>query len=34
LEQRFGTSLLMAIRPWEIQVFQDLRRDEDRRVFG
>jgi hypothetical protein len=34
LEQRFGTSLMMAIRPWEIQVFKDLRRDEDRRVFG
>jgi DNA-binding Xre family transcriptional regulator len=34
LEQRFGTSLMMAIRPWEIQVFQDLRRQADTRVFG
>ena len=34
LEQRFGTSLMMAIRPWEIQVFRDLRREEDRRVFA
>ena len=34
LEQRFGTSLMMAIRPWEIQVFKDLRREADTRVFG
>ncbi len=34
LEQRFGTSLMMAIRPWEIQVFRDLRRSKDTRVFG
>jgi len=34
LEQRFGTSLMMAIRPWEIDVFKDLRRVEDNRVFG
>ncbi len=34
LDQRFGTSLMMAIRPWEINVFQDLRRSQDRRVFG
>jgi DNA-binding Xre family transcriptional regulator len=33
LEQRFGTSLMMAIRPWEINVFANLRRGEDRRVF-
>ena len=33
LEQRFGTSLMIAIRPWEINVFQDLRRSRDRRVF-
>jgi hypothetical protein len=33
-EQRFGTSLMMAIRPWEIQVFRDLRRSRDTRVFG
>ena len=34
LDQRFGTSLMMAIRPWEIQVFKDLRREADSRVFG
>ncbi len=34
LEQRFGTSLMMAIRPWEIKVFAELRRSRDERVFG
>ena len=34
LEQRFGTSLMMAIRPWEIEVFRDLRRVADNRSFG
>ena len=34
LEQRFGTSLMMAIRPWEINVFEALRRSPDHRVFG
>ena len=34
LDQRFGTSLMMAIRPWEIQVFKELRRTSDKRVFG
>jgi DNA-binding Xre family transcriptional regulator len=34
LEQRFGTSLMMAIRPWEINVFEALRRSPDDRVFG
>ena len=34
LDQRFGTSLMMAIRPWEIQVFRELRRTSDKRVFG
>ena len=33
LDQRFGTSLMMAIRPWEIKVFEALRRAEDDRVF-
>jgi len=33
LEQRFGTSLMMAIRPWEMQVFEELRRSPDNRVF-
>jgi DNA-binding Xre family transcriptional regulator len=34
LEQRFGTSLMMAIRPWEIKAFAELRRTRDQRVFG
>lgn len=34
LGERFGTSLMMAMRPWEIKVFEDLRRIEDKRVFG
>lgn len=34
LDERFGTSLMMAMRPWEIKVFEDLRRVEDKRVFG
>jgi DNA-binding Xre family transcriptional regulator len=34
LEQRFGTSLMMAIRPWEIKAFAELRRAQDQRVFG
>ena len=34
LQQRFGTSLLMAIRPWEIAAFRALRRSDDKRVFG
>ncbi len=34
LNQRFGTSLMIAIRPWEIDAFQELRRSRDGRVFG
>lgn len=34
LDQRFGTSLMMAIRPWEIDAFEELRRIKDERVFG
>jgi DNA-binding Xre family transcriptional regulator len=34
LEQRYGTSLMMAIRPWEINVFEELRRSPDTRVFA
>jgi DNA-binding Xre family transcriptional regulator len=33
LDQRFGTSLMVAIRPWEIQVFEELRRAPDNRDF-
>lgn len=34
LDERYGTSLMMAMRPWEIKVFKDLRRVEDKRVFS
>ena len=34
LEQRYGTSLMMAIRPWEINVFEELRRSPDTRAFA
>ncbi len=34
LEQRFGTSLLLAIRPWQIKAFEVLRRQPDDQVFG
>lgn len=34
LDERFGTSLMLAMRPWEIKAFEDLRRIEDKRVFG
>lgn len=33
LDQRYGTSLMMAIRPWEIQVFEELRQAPDNRDF-
>lgn len=34
-EQRIGHSLLVAMRPWEVKVFRDLRRaDADRHVPG
>jgi len=32
-EQCFGTSLMIAMRPWEVRVFRDLRRREDGRSF-
>jgi hypothetical protein len=33
LEQRFGVSLLMAMRPWEIDAFASLRRPEARKAY-
>lgn len=33
LDQRFGMSMILAIRPWEIQVFQAYRRDVSRKVY-
>jgi len=32
-EQCFGTSLMIAMRPWEVRVFRDLRRRDDDRSF-
>lgn len=32
-DQCFGTSLMIAMRPWEVRVFGDLRRGEDSRAF-
>lgn len=32
-EQCFGTSLLIAMRPWEVQAFEDLRRTQSNKVF-
>lgn len=33
LEKRFGTSMVVAIRPWELTAFESLRREQDKRVF-
>lgn len=33
VEQRYGTSLLLAMRPWEPAVFDSLRKTQDSRVF-
>ena len=33
LEERFGSSLLVAIRPWEFSYFRELRRDAKEKVF-
>lgn len=32
-EQCFGTSLMIAMRPWEVRVFGDLRRAADSKTF-
>ncbi len=32
-EERYGTSLLVALRPWELPAFDALRRSPDRRTF-
>jgi len=32
-EQRYGTSLLLALRPWEPEVFESFRREPDKRNF-
>jgi DNA-binding Xre family transcriptional regulator len=33
LAERFGCSLIMAIRPWEVQVFDSLRREPNQKKF-
>lgn len=33
LSERFGTSLLLALRPWELAAFEALRRKPDERQF-
>ena len=33
LDQRFGTSIVMAIRPWELKVFDQLRRINKEKIF-
>ena len=33
LDQRFGTSLVLAMRPWEAEVFASLRRGPNKKTF-
>jgi len=33
LEERFGCSLIMAIRPWEPKIFDELRRQPNQKTF-
>jgi DNA-binding Xre family transcriptional regulator len=33
LDERHGTSMVLAMRPWELKIFADLRRAEDKKVF-
>jgi len=33
LEQRFGTSLVLAMRPWEPKVFEEVRRKPNTKIF-
>lgn len=32
-QDRFGTSMVVAMRPWELKIFNELRRDADEKVF-
>jgi hypothetical protein len=34
LEQRYGTSLVLAMRPWEPKVFEEVRRKANTKVFS
>jgi transcriptional regulator with XRE-family HTH domain len=33
LSERFGSSLMIALRPWELSYFRELRRDPEAKVF-
>ena len=33
LEERFGSSLLVALRPWELEYFRQLRRGKEDKIF-
>lgn len=33
VDERFGTSIMVAMRPWEIKLFADLRRKTDTKTF-
>lgn len=33
LEERFGSSILIALRPWELSFFRELRRDAADKIF-
>ena len=34
LEERFGSSIMLAMRPWELGMFHELRREPDEKTFG
>jgi hypothetical protein len=34
LDQRFGVSLVLATRPWEVSVFDQLRREPNTKRYG
>lgn len=33
VDERFGTSIVLAMRPWEMAIFADLRREADKKIF-
>ena len=33
LEEKFGTSMVVALRPWTLNVFEELRRPEKIKIF-
>ena len=34
MDEKFGTSLLMAVRPWGVEVFESLRRSKAKKFSG